>query len=271
MSKLIISQLYIYPIKSLGGIALKESNVEFRGLRYDRRWMLVDADFRFISQRENAALALLRISMGNHEWIVHHLKNPDLRLSIPFIQQDEVNQLPRISVKVWDDLCEAIAYPSYVNQWFSRILDQPCSLVYMPEDSLRQIDLNYSREGDINSFSDAYPVLLISEESLDQLNEQMHLPIPMNRFRPNMVIRGGYAHQEDEIKAFTIHDVEFEGVKLCARCNVPGIDQETGVSSSEPTATLVKYRLRDKKVLFGQNVLVKSTGTIQLGDEIILK
>lgn len=260
MHKLIVSALYIYPIKSCGSISLTSSLVEKRGLQYDRRWMLVDENFQFITQRTNSKLAWIRPSITEQGLVIHHFKSKE-SLQVPFISEGK-----RVRVTVWDDECDALLYDKIVNEWFSDQLSMNCRLVYMPDWSMRQIDLTYAPEGEVTAFNDGYPILLLSEKSMENLNAKMEKPLPISRFRPNIVFSGGYDHQEDDLSGFSINDAEFEGVKLCARCNVPTIDQGSLLSTNEPTATLATYRLKDKKILFGQNVLVKKTGSIRVGD-----
>ncbi|MEP7321340.1 MAG: MOSC N-terminal beta barrel domain-containing protein [Saprospiraceae bacterium] len=268
---LTVSQLFIYPIKSFGGISLTRCNVEPRGLQYDRRWMLIDSNGRFISQRENALLALFRIQLFDDKLEVRIFNDPIHEITIPFFNSIALSYLPRIKVTIWDDVCDAVEYPATINQWFSKILDQPCSLVYMPDESIRRIDPDYGVPGEITSLSDGFPVLLIGQASLDDLNKRLINPIPIQRFRPNIVFEGGSPYQEDMIHNFSIHDCRMKGSKLCARCNIPTIDQETALSNQEPTATLATYRLFDKKILFGQNVIIKSLGEIHVGDELIIE
>lgn len=265
-----ISQLFVYPIKSLGGIALDTSEITQTGLKYDRRWMLVDPKNRFISQRENATLALLRIRISNQGLDVYHKDRPENVLTIPFLNNDEISQLKRTSVEIWDDTCDAAIYPDFYADWFSAVLDLPCKLVYMDDTVRREVDKDYAFKNEITSFSDAFPILIIGQASLDDLNSRLAEPLPINRFRPNLVFEGGYPFQEDEMPLFMINGIEYKGVKPCARCNIPTIDQESGISSFEPTRTLASYRLKNKKILFGQNVLVGSTGSISVGDLIHL-
>ncbi len=262
-----VSDLFIYPIKSCGGIRVKDTLVEKRGLAFDRRWMLVDERNRFISQRENAALALLDISIENNQLIVSK-RFTDQRILVPLLTNTEINDAERLSVTIWEDECLSIEIDKKISNDFSQLLGMTCKLVYMPEDCMRQIDEKYATKGDITSFSDGYPILLLGQSTLDNLNNKLETPITINRFRPNLVFTGGFPHQEDEFKNFQINDALFEGVKPCKRCIIPNIDQHTALAGNEPTATLVKYRLHENKVLFGQNVLVKKTGTISFGDII---
>lgn len=265
-----ISQLVIYPIKSMGGISLSASIVEPRGLQYDRRWMLVDERGRFISQRETSILALFRIRLKENALDVELLYDSNKGIHIPFLTIEEIARSSRMTVSVWDDSCEAIAYPDHINQWFSSRIEMPCTLVYMPDDSSRQIDPDYASAGEITSFSDGYPVLMIGQSSLDDLNSRMESPIPMNRFRPNIVFTGGQPFLEDSITNFEINECKMLGVKRCARCNIPTIDQDTTLTNNEFTAILASYRLINNKLLFGQNVIIKTFGEIHVGNLIAI-
>jgi uncharacterized protein YcbX len=257
-----VSQLFIYPIKSLGGISLSRATVTKRGLEHDRRWMLVDRDGRFISQREFPVLALL-IPELQHDGIKVTSKQDGNSILIPF------NPLKTdlISVIIWDDICTAQLVSDDADQWFSRITGTDCRLVYMPDESERPVDPKYAAANDITSFSDGYPSLLIGQASLDELNRRLVTPVTIQRFRPNIVFTGGIAHLEDSFHTLTINDIIFNGVKLCARCNMTVIDPQTAQPGKEPMRTLATYRFKNNKILFGQN-LIHGEGTMTVGDEI---
>ena len=138
----------------------------------------------------------------------------------------------------------------------------------MPESTKRKVEEAYAFNDDITSFSDGYPILLIGQSSLDDLNSQLAEPLPMNRFRPNMVIAGGQPFEEDTMAQFSINEINFYGVKLCDRCVITTTNQETGIKGKEPLRTLAKYRMTNNKVLFGQNVLCGGEGMISVGDQI---
>jgi uncharacterized protein YcbX len=264
MDKLAVSGLFIYPIKSLGGIELKESVVDDRGLAYDRRWMLVDEHNVFISQRTNSQLALFQPELTNGSLKVTHKKYPDQSVAIPF-----GTGKTRIEVNVWGDICEAETADQEINEWFSDRLQMSCKLVYMPDDSHRKVDGQYAKNGELTAFSDGYPILMLSEASLADLNSRLAFPVPMNRFRPNVIFNGAYPYQEDDMKEFSINGQHFLGVKPCGRCVVTTINQNDGTVSEEPLRTLSGYRKNNNKVNFGQNVLVTAPGKIKVGDEII--
>ncbi|HWK03833.1 MAG TPA: MOSC N-terminal beta barrel domain-containing protein [Puia sp.] len=258
-----VSELYIYPIKSLGGISLPTASLTDRGFEYDRRWMLVDNDNRFLSQREIPAMALLQVELDDQGLLIRHKTREQAPLLIPLQPQGE-----SCIVEVWDDRCPANYVSQQVDQWFTTTLQTPCRLVYMPDTSRRHVDGRYAIDKEIVSFADGYPLLLIGQASLDDLNTRLTSPVPMNRFRPNIVFTGGTPFQEDDLKEFTIGDITFFGVKRCARCIITTIDQDTIARSKEPLRTLNEYRKMNNKIYFGQNLLFQGTGALSIGDLI---
>ncbi|PWV46516.1 MOSC domain-containing protein [Chitinophaga sp. S165] len=262
---LTVSALYIYPVKSLGGFSLPAATLTDRGFKYDRRWMLIDENDRFISQREVAVMAFLNATIGEEHLLVTDKRTGDL-IMIPY----EPLTSETITVSVWDDTCVAQRVSDEADTWFSQHLGMPCRLVYMPDSTQRTVDANYAHNQEITSFSDGYPLLIIGQASLDDLNSRLTSPLPMNRFRPNIVFTGGLPFQEDDMKQFNIGDIQFSGVKPCARCVITTIDQETGVKAKEPLKTLSTYRAKNQKIYFGQNLLFNGSGTISVGDIITL-
>jgi uncharacterized protein len=261
---LTISQLFIYPVKSLGGIAVNTANVTSRGLQHDRRLMLADSDNRFLTQREYPAMALLQPVLAANGLYIHHKKN---QLPPLFIPVQPTGGQPVIAT-VWDDCCEAQPYDAAVNDWFSQALGLSCQLLYMPETSRRAADKKYAHNSEIVSFADGYPTLLIGQASLDDLNTRLTVPVPMNRFRPNIVFTGGDPFLEDQLAQFSINGIEFSGIKPCARCVMTTIDQDNPATSKEPLKTLAAYRQKENKILFGQNLLHRGEGAIHIGDLI---
>jgi uncharacterized protein YcbX len=253
-----ISELWIYPVKSLGGVLLKEAAVLPKGLQYDRRWMLVDANGRFLTQREWPQLALLAVKAAHNGFVVS-FDNKEIELP-------HSSQGTNLNATIWNDEVRVLQVSEAHNRWFSEALDTVCSLVFFPEDNDRAVDPDYGRAGDQTSLSDGYPVLLIGQSSLNDLNSRLAESVPINRFRPNMIISGSMPYEEDEWRNFTIGNLAFEGVKPCARCVMTTIDQQTGVLGKEPLATLSRYRKVGNKVLFGQNVIPRQSGTVRVGD-----
>ena len=261
-----VTALYVYPVKSMGGFPVDSFRMTDRGPEYDRRFMLVDAGGRFVSQRERPSMALFRTSMSDGMLHISHSSDPAGKVSVPL--RPEAGE--EIEVQVWDDECRAWRVSEEADRWISGILGLEVSLVYMPDVSRRSVDPDYAIEGDITSFSDGYPVLIIGESSLDDLNARLSVPVGMDRFRPNIVFRGGEPHCEDGFRHLRIGDLEFFGVKPCARCVVTTIDQSTAVAGREPLATLSTYRSRGNKVHFGMNLLHKGAGEVRVGDEVRL-
>ncbi|NCD69590.1 MOSC domain-containing protein [Mucilaginibacter agri] len=265
---LTVSQLFIYPIKSLGGLALDTAEVTDRGLKYDRRWMLIDDNNRFLSQREFAQMALLSVSIEAAGLRVTYLKDGS-SIGIPFIPQTNTD----IPVTVWDDTCTGTLVCPDIDKWFTNVLGMNARLVYMADVSRREVDPRYAHEQQITSFADAYPFLLIGQASLDELNTRLQSPIRMDRFRPNIVFSGGEPFEEDVMPHIRIGDIDFYGVKRCARCVMITIDQQSAAKHPEPLKVLAKYRAQNNKIYFGQNLLHKGTGNISVGDvlEVVAK
>jgi len=264
MNKLYLSELYIYPIKSLGGISLTTSNIEERGLQHDRRWMLIDEEGMFITQRKHYELALLQVSIADDEMIVFHKTDPHKRISFPLGETTGKS----ISVKIWDDLSEGLEVSESVSKWFSDFMKMKVRLVKMPAKEKRKVDPRYAPNDEVVSFADGYPCLIIGQASLNHLNQKLSAPVPMNRFRPNFVFSGGEAHVEDRFNTFYLNNILFSAVKPCARCVLITIDQQTGIQGQEPLKTLNNYRKVGNKILFGQNLIHQGEGMISIGDEL---
>lgn len=265
-----ISALYIYPVKGLKGIALTHARCTDRGLEHDRRWMVVDADGQFLSQREHPAMATVwtEISEG-----ALTLSAPDMpSVDVPV----ESGTPATLRVQVWDSVCDAAPAPPRADAWLSHYLGFPCRLVHMPESSARFSDRRYAGEGARVGFADGYAYLLTSDASLADLNAKLtaknHAPLPMNRFRPNLVVRGSEAFAEDGWGEMRIGEAVLRNAKPCGRCQVTTTDQATGeVKGPEPLATLTSYRDSDEfGTMFGMNLVTVRTGTLRVGDEVLV-
>ncbi|MGZ8537492.1 MAG: MOSC domain-containing protein [Flavisolibacter sp.] len=261
-----VSQLFIYPIKSLGGISLDKAEITDRGFRYDRRWLLVNEHNVFMTQREFPQMCLLQPSI-TETGIKISLKKNFVEFFLPF----EGEESDEVIVQIWNDYCRARIVSKAANEWFSEMLSVSCRIVFMPEETKRSVDKTYAKNQEVTSFSDAFPFLIIGETSLQDLNSKLTIPLPMNRFRPNIVFSGGEAYEEDYMQHFTINVIDFYGVKPCARCPITTIDQDDATKSKEPLKTLADYRTHHNKVFFGQNLLHEGAGSIHVGDEIIIK
>lgn len=221
-----VSELYIYPIKSLGGMAVSEASVTPTGFEHDRRWMLVDENCRFISQREAPQMALLQVAIENEGLGITN-KTIGVTTTIPFTAIGE-----QVMVTIWDDTCLGRYVSIEADEWFTRILGIKCRLVYMPDETRRQVEQPYAPPGAITSFSDAYPFMMIGQASLDDLNSRLTEKLPINSFRPNIVFTGGQPYEEDRLGHFIIGDINFYGVKLCARCNIITIEIRTQLQAA---------------------------------------
>lgn len=263
-----ITEINIYPIKSLGGISLESSIVENKGLRFDRRWLLVNEKNEFLTQRSFAPMATLQTAISEKGIRVFNSESEIIINLSPSVAQPE-------QVKIWSSKVLANVYEREVNEWFSQTLQTNCRLVLMPEETNRKVNYFYAvRQNDAVSFADALPFLIIGENSLNDLNEKLDKKIPMNRFRPNFTFSGGEPFVEDKWKKIKIGETIFHAVKKCARCVVTTIDQTTGISDGkEPLKTLATYRIPKrsvkKKIIFGQYLIAESAGKqIQIGDKV---
>lgn len=259
-----LAGIYIYPIKSCRGLSLMQSSVTNCGLLYDRRWMLVDLNHTFISQRKIPRMALIAVKMDDDQLII--TAPGASALKIPLNQPSSL----RLQVNIWKDSCQAIDCGEDAAQWFSNYLEQNCRLVFMPDESGRMVDSKYSSTAQAVNFADGFPFLLTSEASLQELNSRLDEPLPMNRFRPNLVIKGFKVYEEDTWKKIRIGDISFRVVKPCSRCVITTIDQESGKSSREPLYTLAAYRKTDGQVFFGQNLIQENPGKIAVNDIITI-
>ena len=263
MSPVVVSALYFYPIKSCGGLPLEVAEIGPRGIQGDRAFMLVDASGNFITQREQPRMALIRPAVTN-----------DGRLSInapgmPTLDITVNEAGKRYRVGIWKDTCIGVDQGDTIADWFSTFLHMPCSLIWMPKDYTRRVDSRYAvGERDQVGFADGYPFLLIPEASLADLNSRMEQPLPMNRFRPNIVVQGSLPYVEDIWRTIRIGQIMFHIVKACARCEIPTTDQNTATRGKEPLKTLATYRHGIRGVMFGQNLIHESQGVIRIGDTV---
>ena len=262
---LFIQNLYLYPIKSLGGIAVEEAVVEERGFKYDRRWMLVDKKGDFVTQRQHPQLALLQVALSETQLEVFSKVDPSQRITfdLGLVSNQE------LQVSIWGDQVLARVVSAEVSQWFSDFLQMDLDLVVMPESSHRKMDPRYAVQGKSVSFADGMPYVMIGQSSLDELNQRLEEPVSMDRFRPNLVFSGGQAFEEDQFTQIKVGEVDFQVVKPCARCVLITVNQQTGEKGKEPLATLATYRTVNNKVYFGQNAVALAPGIVQVGDLIL--
>lgn len=258
-----VSSLLIYPIKSLGPVSLESVKIGAFGPHMDRRFMLVDESGKFYTQRQDA-----RLSQFNVELHPEGLKviAPDGEgCGIGFA---DIAVKQSLAVRVWDDAVIACVLPAGVDAWFSRKLDKNLRLVFIPDDAQRQVDLQYARAGDVTSFNDGFPALLLSEESVTALQTEVGFELSPVRFRPNILISGCEAFAEDGWREIKIGDLLFDVVKPCSRCVIPTIDPASGIKQSAVMDVLVKLRKKDNKVYLGQNLIQRGQGIIRTGDKV---
>ena len=262
MTQANLKEITIYPVKSAGGIAVQEREVEARGLAGDRRWMVVSPEGDFLTQRDWPRMALLTPML---EANMLRLDAPGcVPLRVPRLSEGE-----RLTVRVWRSVCEAICAGADADVWLSTFLEMPCRLVYMPEETRRPVSPEYAAGESIVSFADGFPLLLIGESSLDDLNSKLADPVPMNRFRPNLVVAGAAPYAEDNWAQVRIGEVLFHVVKPCARCLMTTVEQTTGERTGpEPLQTLAGYRREEGKVMFGQNLIPAGPGVVRVGDTV---
>jgi len=265
-----IASLHIYPIKSCRGVDLESARVTATGLEWDRRWMVIDGRNRFVTQRTHPRLATIMTSVGDGRLRLSAASHPPLAIDVR--SEGAVRR-----VQIWRDHCSGIDAGDAAARWLSRVLGDALRLVRIDERVARLADPRYAGpDPQPVSFTDGYPVLVISRASLAELNRRLPAPLPMNRFRPNVVIDGVTAHAEDAMALFRSGAVVLRGVKLCTRCVTTTTDQQHGTrdAGAEPLATLKTYRYDRtlRGVTFGQNCIVAAGigASISAGDEIML-
>jgi uncharacterized protein YcbX len=258
-----ISSLIYYPIKACRGFEVDSMQVEAMGPEHDRRMMVVTPDGMFLTQREYPRLAL----------VTPMLKDGTLELSAPgydSIQLGIQTTGAPLAVRVWQSHgVQSIDQGEEAAAWFSDWLGSEVRLVHIANGYRRRVESDYAvNPDDHTGFADGYPILLASEAGLAELNSRLKTPVPMNRFRPNLVVRGCESFAEDTWNRIRAGDVTLAVVKPCARCVVTTIDKETLETSKEPLKTLGKYRKHKLGAIFGQNVIPLSEGTLLLGMKV---
>jgi uncharacterized protein YcbX len=263
-----IAALNVYPVKGLKGIALEHAACTDRGLEHDRRWMVVDPQGQFLTQRSHPRMATVWTDLLPGALA---LSAPDMpELLVPLRPADG----PRMRVQVWRSTCDALPASREADAWLTEYLGVPCRLVYMPDDSQRPSNPEYAGPGKLVGFADGYAYLVVGEESLADLNRRLaargQVALPMNRFRPNIVVRGAQPYAEDTWRDVRMGSAALRGVKPCGRCEVTTTDQSTGEARGpEPLATLAEYRSSDAfGVMFGMNFVTVGEGRIAVGDAV---
>jgi uncharacterized protein YcbX len=284
-----ISEINIYPVKSLKGISLQSAAVEKRGLKLDRRWLIVNADGKFLTQREEPKMATVSVELMSDGFRVAAAGGSSRIVQVP------AGDASLVDAKVWNSESVAFEYDVETNEWFSEVLSREVRLLYMPDFAGRPINERFNRGGELVSFADGYPLLATSGSSLEVLNSRIAekaktdgqpapQPLPMRRFRANLVVSGSEAFSEDDWKKIRVGDALFRVTKPCARCVMTTVDPERGeFDGKEPLKTLASFRMaRDvmperldplgldpTAVLFGTNLIPENPGVeIHVGDRL---
>jgi hypothetical protein len=270
-----IAELNLYPVKGCRGIALREATLAETGLAVDgigdREWVVVDADGEFLSQREHPKMALIETRLAA---TCLQLKAPGmLMLEVPFACEGDV-----VEVRVWDDRVAAVTQGEVADVWLSNLLDTSARLMRFDYEGRRLASHRYTGKVDAPyKFADAFPLLVTGTESLAAVNARLRrqgdTPVTMDRFRPNLVLDGLAAFEEDYAGTLRIGAMQLRPVKPCARCTVPGVDPATGEHSPVVTDLLAVMRRTADGVMFGVNAIVTegAGGTVRVGDEVAIE
>jgi uncharacterized protein YcbX len=260
-----VSALFHYPVKSCRGIALQRATVEPRGLPHDRRWMFVDEEGTMVTQRAEPRLARVDVVLDSEGAVVSASDVVAGSVRLPF---EPPWSASRRRVRVWKDEVDAVDAGEEAGRWASELLGRRASIVFMPDDVERAVKPAYARPGDFVRFQDGFPLLLASTSSLDDLNTRLapSPPVPMNRFRPNIVVSGCTPWAEDAWRRLRVGSVTVRVPKPCDRCVITTTDQRTGERGVEPLRTLALFRKRDNDVLFAVNGVPDGGGVVGVGD-----
>jgi uncharacterized protein len=257
-----VAEIHIYPVKSAGGISLEEVRLDALGAALDRRWMVVDGDGTFLTQRRLPRMSRIQPRLTPDALELHAPGMPPLQVPVG------VGQGERRDVVVWEARLAGERVSPQADAWVSSVLGVPAHLVRFDEDRvIRPVDPAYAPGARVG-FADGYPLLLLSRGSMDELNRRLDEPVGVERFRPNLVVEGVAPHQEDRWRRLQVGGVRFAVVKPCRRCSIPAVDPTTGVPGREPLRALAGYRKSEGAIWFGQNLAHEGAGVIRVGDRV---
>lgn len=263
-----VTQLFVYPIKSCRGVARESIQVSPDGVEGDRVFMVVDEAGKFITARTTPELLLVDVEETSEHFVATAPDGKQLRLA-----KEENGLSEDCSVQVWSDAPLAQRHEEG-SEFFSEYLKRPVRLVRLPKSRYRQVDPKRALPNDRVGFADAYPLLMLSEASLNELNSRIERSgrptISLARFRPNIVIDGARPHEEDDLRDFYLGDIRLTMPKLCDRCVMTTHDPLTGQGGPEPLRTLAQYRKWDGKVWFGANLLIRGSGSLRRGMPLLV-
>lgn len=262
-----VSQLNYYPVKSCAGISLDAAQIDLRGIEHDREWAVLDAHSgAVLTQRQAAKMCLIKPSVKNSGATFSLLLNSEDKagIEVPVVDGEEVEtSFP------WGPVCRGLDQGDAAATWLSSYLQRDCRLLHFSPNYVRQVPQEFAKRAtDQTGYADDFAWLLLSEESLQELNSHMAEPLPMNRFRPNIVVRGTTAFGEDKWKMIRIGNVVFDVVKACGRCVITTVNQADASKGVEPLKTLAKYRKVENSLLFGMHLAHHTNGSIALHDEV---
>lgn len=258
-----LDALYIYPIKSCAGIPLARARVTRRGLEHDRRWMVTDESGQFLTQRtlpemQHVKLAVTSSSGGT----IVATRDGLPALTLPSLTSDGA----RVPYEVWGHHGTAVRHDAG-SAWFTRALGRAVQLVCMPDDVERAVYKQFARPGDLVSFADGFPFLIVNRASLDDLSRRVGQPVDERRFRPNLILSGASAWAEDEWQRVRVGEITMRVPKPCARCSIPSIDPDRAEATKEPLKTLATFRKKKNEIFFGVNATPDVLGELRVGDE----
>jgi len=266
----IVSGLFIYPVKSAKGIQLDEMNFDLLGPLFDRRFMIIDEENKMLTQRECPILSTLKtqINFEKEELTLSfktQIENQEESLSLS-LKEEKYNDKNKVEVQVWKDSVEGLYCEEESELFLTKFLGRKARLVFTFQNRKRPVPQN---EGYSMSFVDSSPLLIISEESLIDLNKRLKKPLAMDRFRPNIVLKGGGAFSEDELSEYNMGKARLKSFKRCSRCIMITIDQEKGEKSdTEPLKVLNSYRTFEGGVMFGVSAFNINGKKIKKGDRV---
>ena len=259
-----LAEIHLHPVKSGATLAVETARLEPRGLEHDRRWLVVEPSGKFVTGRQEPRLVLLRATPVAGGIVLDAPGMPSLRVLAPEGNAD------RIAVTVWGDPIDAAACEAAADAWLTRWLGRPLRLSYMDALAERAVDPEYARPGDEVGFADAFPLLVLTRGAMDALNAKLAAPLPVERFRPNLVVDGTEPHAEDGWRRIRVGAIELELVKPCVRCVFTTVDPASGRfdASGEPLATLKGYRRGARGITFGRNAIPRGIGALRVGDPV---
>ena len=281
-----MKELFIHPLKSGRSISVHEIHLSPMGIVNDRRYMLVDEDGQFLTQRQQFKMALINVSINTS--VVANEAGESLGQeeaeTIQFtasgmdplvVNRPSYNASSLCKIQIWNDICEAVDCGALASSWFSDYLNTPARLVYMPDEFQRLVDPAYAKEKQTLSFVDGFPLMMVGQGSLDDLNSRLPSKqggLGIKRFRPNLLLGSTKPFAEDTWSKIKISGkekaIELDIVKPCSRCLIPGINPDSGEYEPEVLKILASYRTKQGLIYFGQNLLGPDNGIIRVGDQV---